>query len=115
MATDQRVTIQFLWWEGCASHSEAWQRLHKVLSSLQVDARVERLEIRTDDDAQRCRFPGSPTILVNGRDIDPQPTRATRLTCRLYVREDGRPSPLPSEGMIRHAILAALPPDETTT
>ncbi|MBN1201107.1 MAG: DUF2703 domain-containing protein [Anaerolineae bacterium] len=99
--------VQFLWWEECPSHPEAWQRLQRVLAELQIGAQVEQVQIRTEDEARRWRFPGSPTILIDGEDIDPQSEPSYRLTCRLYFREDGRPSPLPSEAMIRRAILKA--------
>ncbi|NLX09457.1 MAG: hypothetical protein GXY36_07350 [Chloroflexi bacterium] len=102
------MRVQFLWWEGCPSHPEAWQRLHDVLAGLDVHAEVERIEIKTDDDAERWRFPGSPTILIDGQDIAPQAEPVYRLTCRLYFREDGRPSPLPSEATIRRAVQQAL-------
>jgi hypothetical protein len=102
------MKIHFLWWEECPSHPDAWQRLQQVLDDLQVDAQVERCEVRTDEDAERWRFPGSPTILVDGKDIDPNASGVpSRLTCRLYFKEDGRPSPLPSYDMIKRAILAA--------
>lgn len=99
--------IQFLWWEDCPSHPEAWQRLQTVLDDTGVAADVERIEITTEEQAETWRFPGSPTILVNGRDIDPSAPAAYRLTCRLYFLEDGRPSPQPSAEMIRRAILHA--------
>ena len=102
------MKISFLWWEDCPSHPEAWRRLQKVLGELQARADVERIEIRTDEDAERWHFPGSPTIQVDGKDIDPgAPTLPSRLTCRLYFKEDGRPSPVPSEEMIKRAIVNA--------
>ncbi len=100
--------IQFLWWDECPSHPEAWQRLQDVLAELEVDAQVERIHVSSDEDAERYGFPGSPTILVDGADIDPGASRLpSRLTCRLYYQENGRPSPLPSRAMIRRAVLAA--------
>lgn len=102
------VLIHFLWWAECPSHPEAWHRLQQVLADLKIEADVKQIEIRTDQEAERWRFPGSPTILVNGEDIDPPAQPVFRLTCRLYFREDGRPSPLPSEEMIRRALAAAL-------
>jgi len=101
------MQIQFLWWEGCPSHPEAWQRLQQTLDELQVTAQIELIEIKTDQDAEQWMFPGSPTILINGNDIDPSAPPAYRLTCRLYFRDDGRPSPLPSQAMIKRAILKA--------
>ncbi|NDJ74984.1 MAG: hypothetical protein GYB65_01885 [Chloroflexi bacterium] len=101
------IQIQFLWWAGCPSHPEAWQRLQTVLQDMDVDALIESVEIKTEADAAQWRFPGSPTIRVNEVDIDPGAPQTYRLTCRLYFREDGRPSPLPSEETIRRAILHA--------
>ncbi len=102
------MQIQFLWWEDCPSHPEAWQRLQQVLEELQPDVDVERIEVLTDADAERWHFPGSPTILVNGQDIDPHaPKLPARLTCRLYYTEEGRPSPYPSIEMITRALIAA--------
>lgn len=100
--------IQFLWWEACPSHPEAWRRLQQVLDELDIDAEIERIEMRDDADAQRWQFRGSPTILVNGADIDPHAAALpARLTCRLYHTEDGRPSPLPSRALIKRAIIRA--------
>jgi hypothetical protein len=101
------MQITFLFWEDCPSHPEAWQRLQNVLAELQIDAQVERIEVQTEEEAERWQFPGSPTILVEGEDIDPQASPAYRLTCRLYFHEDGRPSPHPSEEMIKRAIMKA--------
>jgi hypothetical protein len=57
-------------------------------------------------DAERLGFPGSPTIRIDGVDIDPEGAEqmGTALTCRVYRLEDGRISPLPSQKMIRRAL-----------
>ena len=109
------MQIQFLFWEDCPSHPDAWRRLHEVLDELGIVAEIERIEITTETEAQRWGFAGSPTILIDGQDIDPQPNLPSRLTCRLYFHEDGRPSPLPSHAMIARAILAAQPGPQTGT
>ncbi len=103
------MRIHFLYWAECPSHPEAWQRLQRALADLGVQAEIERIEITTDEEAERWKFPGSPTILVEGRDIDPAGAgMPSRLTCRLYHLENGRPSPVPSETMIRRALEAAV-------
>ncbi len=70
-----------------------------------IDTDVEVVEVESEEQARQLRFIGSPTILLNGRDIDPPPPDTYYvLTCRVYRLEDGRFSPLPSRDMIRRAI-----------
>ena len=78
-----------------------------------IGAFVEQIEVLSDEDAARLRFPGSPTIRVNGADVDPQSAAqmGTALTCRVYVLEDGRFSPVPSKDTIRRALRTADLPD----
>ena len=98
--------IAFLYWEGCPSHPDARRLLDEVMTEKGLDLTVEEVEVLTDEDAERLKFPGSPTIRVNGVDVDPEGSAlmGTALTCRLYRLEDGRPSPLPSREMIRRAL-----------
>lgn len=100
------MKIEFLYWEDCPSHPQAWKLLQEVLAEQGIDEPVEQIEVLTDEDAERLEFPGSPTIRVDGVDIDPDGAvhMGTALTCRLYRLEDGRPSPVPSKGMLRRAL-----------
>jgi hypothetical protein len=67
---------------------------------------VKVVKVETGEQARRLQFIGSPTILVDGRDIQPPAEDAYyALTCRAYYLEDGRVSPLPSLEMIRRALL----------
>jgi hypothetical protein len=102
----KKVEIEFLFWEDCPSHPKAWDLLQEVLAEEGVEATVERIEVLTDEEAARLGFPGSPTIRVDGRDVDVQGAgqMGTALTCRVYVLEDGRFSPVPSKAMIRRAL-----------
>ena len=72
-------------------------------------AGVEVTEVTAEFDADRLRFPGSPTIRVNGGDIDPGGAEEQQfgLTCRVYRRADGQVSPLPDPERIRAALRAA--------
>jgi hypothetical protein len=103
----KKAQIQFLFWEDCPSHPRAWELLQDVLAKEGVEAIVERIEVLTDEQAQHWQFPGSPTIRVDGADIDPAGASqmGTALACRVYVLEDGRFSPLPSREMISRALV----------
>jgi hypothetical protein len=98
--------IEFLYWSDCPSHPEARRRLGEILVELDLEAQVEEIEVLTDEVAARLAFPGSPTIRVDGVDVDPSGAAqmGTALTCRVYVLEDGRYSPVPSKEMLRQAL-----------
>ena len=67
---------------------------------------IEVREVDTDAAAEREEFVGSPTIRVNGVDIQPVRGAPTGLTCRVYRRRDGRTSPLPDPEDVREALRA---------
>lgn len=98
--------IEFLYWDDCPSHPQALARLQEVMAEMSLASPIQQVEVLTDDDAERLAFPGSPTIRVDGIDIDPEGAAemGTALTCRIYHLEDGRISPLPSKEMIRRAL-----------
>ena len=61
-------------------------------------------EITTDEQAADLGFPGSPTIRVNGADVQEPLEDATGLSCRIYRTRDGRVSPLPDAADIDQAL-----------
>ena len=102
------IHVTFLFYEDCPSHELALERLREVLDEEDIDAEVEVEQVESEEQAQERHFVGSPTILLNGQDIDPPPPDSYyTLTCRAYHLENGRISPLPSPGMITRAIDAA--------
>ena len=101
------LKITFLYSEDCPSHGEALRRLRRSIEMEDVRADVDIVRVDTDEDAKKLKFVGSPTILVNGHDIDPSANPYYALTCRAYTLEDGRISPLPPEAMIRRALREA--------
>lgn len=68
-------------------------------------AELRIVEVTSEEDAARHRFPGSPTIRIGGRDVQPPgPEEPIGLTCRVYRHRDGRLSPLPDRADIRVAL-----------
>lgn len=103
------MNIRFLYYEDCPSHDKALERLQAVLAQEDIQSTVEVIKIETDEQAQEFQFVGSPTILINGEDIDPPPANAYySLTCRAYRLENGRVSPLPSPQMIRRKLQQTI-------
>jgi len=101
------LKIRFLYYEDCPSHEEALRRLNNCVKAEGVNADVEIVKVETPEQAEKLQFAGSPTIIINGYDIDPLVNPHYGLTCRAYRLEDGRISPLPSEAMIRKALRKA--------
>ena len=102
--------IEFLWWRECPSSDRALEVLRGEVEAAGFDpAAGEVSEVAGQAEAERLRFPGSPTIRVNGADVDPSGVEEQTfgLTCRVYRRADGRVSPLPDSDRIRAALRAA--------
>jgi hypothetical protein len=99
------MRIELLYWEGCPSYPEAKAMLEDVLSRRGIDAPIKMREVRTDDEATTLRFPGSPTIRVDGRDVDPRGADGRpALNCRIYHLPDGRVSPIPTREQLEAAV-----------
>jgi hypothetical protein len=103
------VNIEFLWYADCPSHPDALRLLYEVLDEVGVEANIERIEVGTNEQARELKFPGSPTIRINGVDVDPEgaETLPPALTCRAYQHADGRISPLPARDQIRDLLEQA--------
>ena len=94
-----------MFWRECPSHPEARELLDEVLAAHGIEAEVVVREVTTDDEARELAFPGSPTIRVDGRDVDPVGASARpALTCRIYHLPGGRISPVPSREQLEEAL-----------
>jgi len=103
--------IELLWWEGCPSTQRALDDLRTALSDVGLDpASVELRQVTSDEQAERERFPGSPTILVDGHDVFPREDAPVGLSCRIYRLSDGRASPTPDRGELRDALARLVAP-----
>ncbi len=98
------MRVSFLFYDECPSHDLALERLREVMAEEGLQGEVEVLKVENEEQARRLRFVGSPTIRVDGQDIDPPSGSRYALACRAYRLEDDRISPLPSKEMIRRAL-----------
>jgi hypothetical protein len=99
------MTIELYFWEGCPSYPEALRRLQEVLDERGIREPIELREVFTHDEAVELGFPGSPTIRIDGRDVDPEGAKAPpALNCRIYRLPDGRVSPVPSRQQLEEAL-----------
>ncbi|MEA2496236.1 MAG: hypothetical protein QOJ29_4147 [Thermoleophilaceae bacterium] len=100
------AVVELLWWQGCPSSEEAHELVRRVMGEAGLDPQALRsIEVATDDVAECEGFVGSPTIRVNGRDIQPPADgEPPGLSCRVYHLRDGRVSPLPDPDDIKEAL-----------
>ena len=99
------MRVELLWWDGCPSHPKVLEQLRAALAEEGLDPKVELRQVRSDEQAARERFPGSPTIRIDGEDALPHSAgEPFGLTCRVYRLRDGRTSPTPDPDDLREAI-----------
>ncbi len=100
--------VELLWWSGCPSWERALAELREEMEAVGLDpGSLEVREVATDDAAEREGFIGSPTIRVDGRDLQSPGGEPAGLTCRVYRLRDGRYSPLPDRADLREVLTAA--------
>ncbi len=78
--------IEVLFFEGCPNVVPTVALARDVAAELGIAAEIREVEIRDEADATRLRFLGSPTVRVNGVDIDPEAVARTDYAfgCRLW-------------------------------
>ena len=100
------MRVSFLYYEECPSYDLALERLREVMAEEGIPGEAEVVKVESEEQARELRFVGSPTIRVDGQDIDPPRDSRYALNCRVYRLEDDRISPLPSKDMIRRALTS---------
>ena len=65
------LDVRILYTEGCANTPQTVQRVQDVAQDMGIAIEIDEVLVTTQDQADELRFPGSPTVQVNGQDIDP--------------------------------------------
>jgi len=102
------VNVEVLYFDGCPSHEALLPRLRELMAQAGVDTPVKLTHIDSVQAAERQRFLGSPTLRIDGEDVDPTASERTDfgLKCRLYPSAEGLRGKVPDE-----LVLAALTRD----
>lgn len=103
------MRIDVLYFEGCPSYEALMPRLYELLEESGFDKEDVRLHsVDSEDEACEQRFLGSPSVRINGTDVDPTAAGRTDfgMECRIY-RLRGEQTHTPPDEWIRSALLAA--------
>ena len=102
-------TIEVLIVPGCEGAPLALARVKEATESLGIDTELRVLTVDDKERAHDLAFVGSPTVRVDGRDVEDVEGRPYGLACRLYPEEDTQGARLhraPPSSWIRRAIHA---------
>jgi hypothetical protein len=104
------VQVELLYVDGCPGYRDLRGRVESLLAGL-GRGRLELMRVESPEDAEARRFLGSPTLRVDGHDVDPSAEARTDfgLKCRLYPSEEGLRR-APSDLQILAALGGERPP-----
>ncbi len=96
------MRVELLYWDGDGDYMSARQNLVEVLTEDAFETTIQMIAVSSDEDATFLAFPGSPTIRIDGVDIDPPGAGKVGL----YRRDYGE-ARVPSKDLIRRAVERA--------
>jgi glutaredoxin len=84
------MVIRVLTFEGCPNCEATRRLVEETANELHLQAEIDSIQIDGEDEARRQGFLGSPTIQVDGRDIEAS-RRGEKATfaCRVYRTPNG--------------------------
>ena len=104
----RRPRVEILYFDGCPNHEPTRALVDQVAAELGLQAEIELVEVADPDSATRLRFLGSPSVRVDGRDVEPGADERSDfvLSCRVYRSERGLAGQ-PEADWIRRALSEA--------
>jgi hypothetical protein len=95
------MRIEILYFDGCPNHLPTTELIRDVVQTLGLDATIREVEVRDAEEAARLRFFGSPTVQINGQDVDPAVRNREdfSFSCRMYGRSGSPPRALVEQAL----------------
>jgi hypothetical protein len=105
-----RPLVEVLTFAGCPNGPAALRLVEQLSSELRLDPEIRLVDVPDQEAAVRAGFLGSPTIRVDGADIDPHIRRLDGsplgMSCRIFSTDAG-PAGLPDSNWLRAALTRA--------
>ena len=85
------MKVEVFYFDGCPNHAALLPRLRELLSSAGASTDIELVRVEDTAIAERERFLGSPTVRIDGEDVEPGAGERSDfgLKCRLFATPDG--------------------------
>ena len=96
--------IEFQYFEGCPSYKQTLTNLKEVLAELDTEVDLELINIETPEQIEKFGFYGSPTIKIDGRDLEGRSGEFSH-NCRLYDI-NGELIGVPTKEYIKEKLIA---------
>jgi hypothetical protein len=108
------LKIDLLYFDGCPSWQQALANLETVIHEENLDVTVNRIDVRSDQEAVQYRFLGSPSFKVDGVDLWPESRDEFSMNCRVYKTSHGLMG-WPTIEMLRDKLKELNGPPLTTS
>jgi arsenate reductase (thioredoxin) len=98
------LRVELLFFEGCPHATPARELVEGVVAGLAPGTAVVPVRVETEEDARREGFLGSPSVRIDGRDLEGRLASAPALSCRVYEGGVG----VPPRWLVEAGLLRAL-------
>jgi hypothetical protein len=104
----RRPVIEVLYVQDCPHYPATLALVERARAEVGTDTELRTTLVVDQAAADQAQFPGSPTVRVDGHDVEPgsEPAREYVVGCRLY-RLEHRFASQPEERWVREALLRA--------
>lgn len=98
-----KLNLELQYFEGCPNYKKMNDNLNDAIKSLEDKIELKKVLVEDAATAIKVSFRGSPTLLINGEDIEgiPAPEKPA-LACRFYAKG------IPDADKIRQLIIQKL-------
>lgn len=98
-----KVKLEFQYFEGCPNHKKLSDNLQEAIKGLEDKIELKKVLVEVEEKAKQIGFRGSPTLLIDGEDIEGIPAPVDpNPSCRFY--SNGIPKADEIRKMIIHKI-----------